>query len=169
MAPVQTLFAVIPPVVHERHVLIHLLLASLRKPGQGILVDLLLDLLELGPFPGLGFHFAERVDDLGGGVIIRCGQDSLSQRLLFVRQNRLDELSGVVARIEEGEGGGAWCGQGEHVFVRRWVRPYHSAGEIGHVKPGHKKCCGDREGADIFLDFGFRVKMLHARELPFGY
>lgn len=169
MTPTQIFFPIIPPIIHKRHVLIHLLLGPFRHPAHGIFKGLLRNLLVSGPFPRLGLHLAESINDIGTGIVIRRGENPLSQRRVLVRQNRLDKFPGIVSGVEQRYRGRGRGGEGEDVFVGRWIGPHHAARDVGHVKPRHEEGGGDRECSDVFLDFGFGIEVFYPRKGALGY
>lgn len=162
--------AIVPEIGHEHHVLIHLMLSSIRHTPQGILERLLGNLHEMTALAACLLDLTKRVHDFLAGVIVCSGQNTLTQNLVAMRQNAFDELASVVGGVEERNGCVVRGGEGQHVLVFRrvgvWVQ--HPTREVGHVESGHEEGSGDGKSADVFLDFGFGVKVLNTGVFTIG-
>ena len=153
---------IVPKLRHEPHILQHLLLRELRRARlrHALLERLVRDLNGLGALAGLGVDLLELVDDLVAGVVGRGAVDALAQRLLAVEEDALDELAGVVLWREERDGRAGGDGEGEGPGVGFGVLAHHLPGDVGHVEAWEEEGGRHVDGADVFFDFGFGVKVV---------
>lgn len=85
-------------------------------------------------------------------------------------QDAFDELAGVIGGVEERNGRVVRDGESQDVFMLRRVGVWmqHPARDVGHVESGHEERSRDGEGANVFLNLGFRVEVLYQREFAIG-
>lgn len=110
MALRETLFPIVPKLIHERHILVQFLLREIghARLRQVSLIRILIHAHEPRSFPGLRLDSREDFRYFLCGVVVGRGEDSLPEHLLTLQDHGFDELAGVVCGGEEGDGG---CGR----------------------------------------------------------
>ena len=161
-ALLKTSLPIIPKLIHERHVLIQLLLRLRRhtRARQSTFILLLAQLHELGSLTGFRFQFLERVHYISPGVIGRCSIDLLPKNLLSMGEYPLDEFACVVSYVEERDGSVPRRRHGKSPVIFWGRGTEHLTWKIGHVEAREEECGWDVLFADVLFHVGFGVEVL---------
>jgi len=151
--------------MHERHILIQLLLRLLRhsRSRKGTFILFFRRLQKARLLPSLRKKLFESGYSVLRSIILSRRHHLLAQHLIPMRQDRFDEFPCVSAGIEQRNWGvrGHWECDFPGVLGRKLT--HHAAGDIGHEETGHEKCGGNGERADVSFDGGFGVEVLDVR------